>query len=153
MLGIEFEKKDMLTMMKLRGGVSMIPIESTITGKQYKLQYLEEKLKPKGYVIGGNWEYDRGSFDYKLSDENERYLYLRVPFVAVKGALDERGTEVELQQPYLLAHQYESGIDEHADHAGMLNQFQSPEDKDAHFPEEWIDKGVELVRELEQILQ
>lgn len=140
-------------MMKLRGGVSMIPIESTITGKQYKLQYLEEKLKPKGYVIGGNWEYDRGSFDYKLSDENERYLYLRVPFVAVKGALDERGTEVELQKPYLLAHQYESGIDEHADHAGMLNQFQSPEDKDAHFPEEWIDKGVELVRELEQILQ
>jgi len=142
----------MLTVMKFRGGVSMIPIESSITGKQYKLQYLEEKLKPKGYVIGGNWEYDRGSFDYKMSDERQ-YLYLRVPFVAVKGALDERGTEVELQQPYLLAHRYESGIDESVEHAGMLNQFQTPADKDAPFPEEWIDKGVELVRELEQILQ
>lgn len=129
----------------------MIPIESSITGKQFKLQYLEEKLKPKGYVIGGNWEYDRGSFDYKMSDEDE-YLYLRVPFVAVKGALDERGTEVELQQPFLLAHQYESEIDENADRAGMLNQFQTPEDKDAPFPEEWKDKGIQLVRELEQLL-
>lgn len=139
-------------MMKFGGGVSMIPIESSITGKQYKLQYLEEKLKPKGYVIGGNWEYDRGSFDYKMNDEGQ-YLYLRVPFVAVKGALDERGTEVELQQPFLLAHQYESGIDETVEHAGMLNQFQTPTDKDASFPEEWVEKGVQLVRELEQILQ
>jgi len=130
----------------------MIPIESSITGKQYQLQYLEEKLKPKGYVIGGNWEYDKGSFDYKLSNEGQ-YLYLRVPFVAVKGALDERGTEVELGQPYLLAHQYESGIDENAEHAGMLNQFQSPADKDAPIPEEWVEKGEQLVRELEQILQ
>lgn len=133
------------------GGGRMIPIESSVTGKQFRLQFLEEKMKPMGYVIGGNWEYDRGSFDYKMSDEDE-YLYLRVPFVAVKGSLDVRGTEVELQQPFLLAHQYESGIDEEAESAGMLNQFQEPEDKDAPFPPEWKDKGVQLVKELEQTI-
>lgn len=130
----------------------MIPIESSVTGNQYRLQFLEERLKPLGYSIGGNWDYDRGSFDYKMSDEGE-YLYLRVPFIAVKGALDERGTEVELQQPYLLAHQYESGIDQEADHAGTLNQFQSPVDKDAPFPPEWKDRGVQLVRELEEAIK
>lgn len=129
----------------------MIPIKSSVTGNQFRLHFLEEKLKPKGYVIGGNWEYDRGSFDYKMSDEDE-YLYLRIPFVAVKGSLDVRGVEVELQQPFLLAHQYESGIDQEADHAGMLNQFQAPEEKDAPFPLEWKEKGVQLVRDLEQTL-
>lgn len=129
----------------------MIPIESSVTGQQFQLQYLEERLKPLGYVIGGNWDYDKGSFDYKMSDEGE-YLYLRVPFIATKGALDVRGAEVELQQPYLLAHQYESGIDQDAESAGMLNQFQEPEDPDAEFPSEWKDTGIQLVRQLEQTI-
>lgn len=129
----------------------MIPIESKVTGKQFRLQFLEEKLKPLGYDIGGNWDYDRGSFDYKLGDDGH-YLFLRVPFTAVKGALDERGTEVEVNEPYLLAHKYEDGIDEEVRTAGLLNQFQSPVEKDAPFPPEYLETGKQLVNELEQLL-
>lgn len=129
----------------------MIPIESQVTGKQFRLQFLEENLKPLGYVIGGNWDYTNGSFDYKLGDE-DAYLFLRVPFTAVKGALDERGTEVEMNEPYLLAHKYQDEIDEDVRTAGTFNQFQSPIEKDAPFPSEYAESGRQLVKELEHVL-
>ena len=129
----------------------MISIESRLTGKRFSLQELEEKLKPQGYVIGGNWDYDHGSFDYQI-EEGGAYIYLRLPFTAVKGALDERGTEVELNQPFLLAHEYQNGIAEEVRGAGMVNQFQEPIDQDADIPNRYFEIGQRLVEKLEQTL-
>lgn len=134
----------------------MIEISSTIVGKQYDLYKLEQILKPIGYSIGGNWDYDHGSFDYKIDDE-EGYQFLRVPFKAIDGQLDSRNCTVELQTPFLLSHVYESGIDHDHSEIGnasaAFNQFQEPVDKDATFPEKDITKGKELVKELENVLE
>ncbi len=131
----------------------MIEVPSQIENQQYKLIDLEKKLKPLGYDIGGNWDYDHGYFDYKMDDEVS-YLFLRVPFTAVEGMLDQRGVVVQLGRPFLLAHKYNKGLDDEAvDPNPWVNQFQAPVDSDAQFPQQWILTGQELVKELEAVLQ
>ncbi|MGJ7911398.1 YugN-like family protein [Neobacillus sp. LXY-1] len=132
----------------------MIELPSKVEGKQFDLFKIEQKLKPIGYSIGGNWDYDHGSFDYKLDDEGG-YQFFRLPFHAVDGQLDMRGCTVELGRPFLLSHQYESGLDvqgESGVFSGTLNQFQEPTDKDASIPDRYIDKGKAMVAELETVL-
>ncbi|PFO04677.1 hypothetical protein COJ85_11640 [Bacillus sp. AFS076308] len=129
----------------------MFEIPSKVEGKQFELYKLEQKLKPIGYTIGGNWDYDHGAFDYKLNDEGS-YQFLRVPFTAVDGELDNKGCTVEIGRPFLLAHQYEYGIDEHGDtgnFSASLNQFQAPIDQDANIAAQFIDQGKKLVTQLE----
>lgn len=131
----------------------MIEINSTLENQTYKLLDLEKKLKPIGYVIGGGWEYDHGYFDYEMDDDGS-YLFVRIPFQAVDGEeLDVKGVHVTLGRPFLLAHKYEDGLDEEAhDPNPLLNQFSTPEDPDAKFPQEWVKSGEEYVRELEQVI-
>ena len=73
----------------------MIEIPSSVEGKQFDLYKLEQKLKPIGYSIGGNWDYDHGAFDYKINDE-VGYQFLRLPFSAIDGQLDANNCTVEL---------------------------------------------------------
>lgn len=134
----------------------MIELTSSVVGKKYDLYKLEQILKPLGYSIGGNWDYDHGSFDYKI-DVEDGYQFLRVPFKAIDGQLDSRNCTVELQTPFLLSHQYEEDVD--LDHSeignvsAMFNQFQAPVNKDADIPTENIEKGKVLVKELEEALE
>ncbi|MBM7605467.1 hypothetical protein JOC75_003490 [Metabacillus crassostreae] len=129
----------------------MIEIPSKIENQSFQLYFLEQKLKPLGYDIGGNWDYDHGSFDYKI-DSEVGYQFLRVPFEAVDGQLDSHNTTVKIGRPFLLSHKYQIGLDDHV-HIGnfsaSFDQFQEPQDKDATFPEEYIDLGKALVKELE----
>lgn len=132
----------------------MIEIPSLIEGKSFKLNRLEEKMKPLGYVIGGNWDYDHGSFDYKIDDELG-YQFLRVPFESVDGQLDSKNATVKFGRPFLLSHRYQVGLDDHANtgnFSASINQFSEPQDPDATFPEKYIDVGKSLVKELEAIL-
>jgi hypothetical protein len=132
----------------------MIELPSKVEGQQFDLYKLEQKLKPIGYSIGGNWDYDHGAFDYKLNDE-EGYQFLRLPFTAVDGQLDARNCTVELGRPFLLSHLYEDELDDNAGtgfFSGSVNQFQEPVDKDASIPDEFADTGKSLVVKLESIL-
>jgi hypothetical protein len=132
----------------------MIELPSKVEGKQFDLYKLEQKLKPIGYSIGGNWDYDNGSFDYKIN-EHDGYQYLRLPFHAVDGQLDVRGCTVELRRPFLLSHQFEAGIDQQGTagvFSGSFSQFQEPEDKDANLPDRYKEIGQTLVAELESVL-
>lgn len=132
----------------------MIEIPSKLENEVFHLYYLEQKMKPLGYVIGGNWDYDSGSFDYKIADK-VGYQFLRLPFTAVDGALDVNNVTVQFKRPFLLSHKYQIGLDDDV-HVGnfssTFNQFQEPQDKDATFPEKYIDLGKELVKELEELL-
>ena len=132
----------------------MIEIRSKLEGKQLGLDQLEQLLKPLGYAIGGNWDYDQGFFDYKIADEGG-YLFLRLPFKAIEGQLDSSGCKVEMQRPFLLAHIYEAGLDDHV-HSGnasaSFNQFSEPVDKDASFPEQFVVIGRSLVNDVENAL-
>ncbi|MGN7943116.1 YugN-like family protein [Virgibacillus sp. 6R] len=132
----------------------MLEIKSRLEGKAFPLYELEQKLKPLGYDIGGNWEYDHGYLDYKI-DSEVGYQFLRVPFQAINGELDTPGVVVQIGTPFLLSHKYQIGLDDHArigNVSASFNQFQEPEDKDATFPNEYIENGKELVKQLEDTL-
>jgi hypothetical protein len=129
----------------------MIEIPSELEGKSFNLYKVESTLKPIGYVIGGNWDYDHGYFDYKIDDE-VGYQYLRVPFKAVDGQLDSQNTTVQISRPFLLSHKYQIGLDDYVTSPGTLNQFSEPQDPDAEFPVKYIDLGKSLVKELEDLL-
>ncbi|WP_088103941.1 YugN-like family protein [Halalkalibacter urbisdiaboli] len=138
----------------------MFPLQSAVVGQQFKLQALEEKLKPLGYTIGGNWDYDHGYFDYKI-DEKNGYTFLRLPFKAVDGELDQRGVTVRLGQPLLLDHQYQDNLDDNPDVFNGLvsmtwnssfNQFQEPKDKDAKVDPKFLTIANSLIQELELTL-
>lgn len=132
----------------------MYEIPSKIEGERFDLFDLEKALKPIGYSIGGNWDYDRGFFDYKIDDSNGDQ-YLRIPFIAVDGQLDAPKCTVAMGRPFLLLHQYEAGLDEEVDSGvftASFNQFQEPEKKDAPVPERFIEVGREMVAEVERLL-
>lgn len=131
----------------------MIEMPSAIENKQFKLQHLEEKLKPLGYSIGGNWDYDHGYLDYKINNDRNMYVYLRVPFEAVEGEVGQKGAIVQLGRPFLLAHSYQEDLDDHImEYNSLMNQFSEPEEKDAKVPQEYFMTGKSLVQELEMTL-
>jgi hypothetical protein len=132
----------------------MIELSSRLEGKTFDLYELESVMKPMGYVISGNWEYDHGYFDYKI-DDSDGYQFLRVPFRAVDGQLDAIGATVRLQKPFLLSHQYQDDIDNGGNIGNVsasINQFQEPKNPDAEFPETYIGLGKSLVHDLEKKL-
>lgn len=132
----------------------MIELPSKIEGKSVTLAELEAKLKPLGYSIGGNWDYDHGSFDYKVSDK-DGYLFLRLPFNTVEGQLDADGCIVKMQRPFLLSHIYQKGLDDHAHSSNTMatfNQFSEPVDEDGEVPEQYIVVGKSLLEEVEAVI-
>ena len=55
--------------------MGLIPIQSNLEGRTYALYKLEEIMKPLGFSIGGNWDYDKGCFDYKIDEEDGYQFY------------------------------------------------------------------------------
>jgi hypothetical protein len=132
----------------------MITISSQLENMEFKLIDLENQLKPLGYSIGGNWDYEHGFFDYQL-DNDVGYQFIRLPFEAISGSVGSDGCRVKLGKPFLLSHKYQRGLDDHAEtgtFSGTLNQFSEPQDPDASIPDKYIPIGQQLVRELEEVL-
>ncbi|MFB4163115.1 YugN-like family protein [Alteribacillus sp. JSM 102045] len=130
----------------------MIEIPSKIENHKFVLYDLEKKLKPLGYEIGGNWDYDHGSFDYKISDEGG-YQFFRVPFTAVEGELEQKGVKVQLRSPFVLTHKYQGDIDNNTEpYNAVFNQFAEPVDQDAEVPRSSVEMAERLNKELEEVL-
>ncbi|WP_407271923.1 YugN-like family protein [Radiobacillus sp. PE A8.2] len=132
----------------------MIPVSSRLENKIFPLHELEKQLKPLGYDIGGNWDYNEGSLDYKMADD-DGYQFIRIPFIAQDGQLDSPGATVKLGTPFILTHKYQAGVEDHADNGviqGSINQFQAPEDPDAEVPDKYVEKGQRLIEQVENIL-
>lgn len=129
----------------------MLQIQSKFDGMTKSLFELEQLLKPHGFSIASNWDYNHGYLDYKIADEPS-YVFLRVPFEAVQGSLDEQGVVVQLGSPFILAHQYQSGLDDYASTGAVLtglSQFSEPIDSDAYIQAQYGVIGKALVEEIE----
>lgn len=104
--------------------------------------------------MAGGWEYDHGFFDYQLQQE-KTYFFLRIPFTAEVGQLDEQGVEVRVGQPYILGHQFQTGIDEEGqtgNFSASINQFQDPVDQDTSVPERFVEAGRNVLESAEKAL-
>lgn len=84
----------------------MIPLHSNIQHNIYPLFVLENRLKPDGFVIGSDWDYEEGFVDLNIDDQGIKCI-VRIPFYAVAGSLDYPGVTVRVNQPLILIQSYQ----------------------------------------------
>lgn len=133
----------------------MQPITSTLEGKQGTYGDLREQLSPEGFSLA-NWEYDGGYFDRKLDESG--MVFLRIPVVVREGELDNTDALLEVGQPFVLKHVYQTGNDPDTGYMSshfiqpLINQFQEPVEKDAPIEGNWVNNAEDIVRRLEQTI-
>jgi len=137
----------------VKGGEDkLLQFDSKIVGKEIGFGYLRDKIADRGFTIGGNWEYYKGSFDSVLWKEAGETIYLRVPFIVTSGELDNEDAQIRFQKPFVIKHVENIGLD--YDEGSLLDatgasQFQTPLDKDGyiHDKSRWIQAGEQAVEE------
>jgi len=135
----------------------MIPISSSVEGQEKKFTEVHELLKERQFSLGGNWEYDGGTFDRALDDENK--VWLRIPFRVTDGNIDselsENNAQIQFGQPFVLKHLYNEGNDPEASVrvvGAMFDQFQAPVNPDADVEPRWVERGQSIMREVEEAI-
>ncbi|HBJ02758.1 YugN family protein [Lysinibacillus sp. FSL R7-0073] len=130
----------------------MLQFDSKIVGKEIGYGYLRDHIIHRGFTIGGNWEYHKGSFDAVLWRGGGETIYLRVPFIVTAGELDNEDAQIRFQKPFVIKHVANVGLD--YDEGSLLeatgaSQFQTPLDKDGHIHDKsrWIQAGEQVVEE------
>ena len=134
----------------------MRPIQSVLENRTFDLDSMKRHLEQFQFILGGNWDYDHGSFDRSLDGVNN--VWLRLPFEVTKGKLtgedsESPGAEIRMGQPYVLKHIYQEGPESSAEAntvGGLVNQFQSPQDADAQVEEHWVREAMNLLTDIER---
>lgn len=132
----------------------MIPLESALTNREEPFDQVQHYLHRHEFALGGNWDYDHGSFDCYL-DEGHK-VWLRIPFQVTHGMLDgDTGATdavIQIGTPFVLKHQYKEGLDKEAQvgaFGALVDQFQEPADKDARVEDRWVKEAKTLLRDVE----
>lgn len=134
----------------------MRPLSSALENRVCEYDWMKEKLQEHQFALGGNWDYDHGFYDRFLDDE--RQVWLRIPFYVVAGRLagDDAynpDTSVRIGTPLVLKHKYEEGLDQdammHVTNA-LFDQFQAPTDRDASVEDHWVKEAQSILGHLEK---
>ncbi|GGF97152.1 YugN family protein [Paenibacillus abyssi] len=135
----------------------MIPLSSKLESSEQQLTEFQGKLEAFQFTLGGNWEYNHGSFDRSLDEAHK--VWLRLPFEVVTGSLDseaeENDAKIRLGQPFVLKHLYNEGLDPEAQprtFGSLFDQFQEPLDVDAKIEDRWVDQAKKVLSEVERRL-
>lgn len=131
----------------------MISLQTDIEGKIVPFGAMRKMLRPLGYVLCGNWDYDRGKFDCALWREDGETIYLRLPFHVTDGELDRDDARIQFRTPYVIKHVVNLGLDR--DDNSLLSvtglaQFQKPLDTDGHIKHEnkWERIGKQSIEQI-----
>ena len=83
-----------------------------IEGAVVDLHKLDHLMNKAGFVRGGQWDYERVTYDYKLgaAEKNITY-YLRVQGHALEGDVDRGNAVIKLMTPLLGKHYYPHGVE------------------------------------------
>ncbi|KGX93292.1 hypothetical protein N781_12865 [Pontibacillus halophilus JSM 076056 = DSM 19796] len=83
-----------------------------IEGTVVAIDKLNHILDDCGFVRGGQWDYERVTYDYKFSSPTKGITYyLRVQGFAVEGTVDSRHALMQLLTPLLGKHYYPHGVE------------------------------------------
>lgn len=130
----------------------MIKLDTEIEGVTAYFGHMEALFKELGYVLGGNWDYHRGKFDGILWREEGESIYIRIPFHVLQGELDRHDAYIEFQNPYVIKHVVNIGLDRDENSllsATGFNQFQEPLDTDGYIRDKsrWEEAGEFAVKQ------
>lgn len=90
-----------------------------------------------GFVLAGQWDYERATFDRKIQKQGDVY-YLRVQAYAVEGEIDGRHAVVKMITPILGKHHYPHGV-EYGD--------------DEYFPDDVVNTSKSLLSKVSEAVQ
>ncbi|MBH0229020.1 YugN family protein [Halobacillus yeomjeoni] len=73
---------------------------------------LTELMERNGFILGGSWDYERVTYDYKLNapEKNITY-YIRIQGYAIEGDVDKGNAVIRLMTPLLGRHYYPHGVE------------------------------------------
>lgn len=83
-----------------------------IEGLSIELSRLTDIMKEAGFILAGQWDYQRVTYDRKFEVKGEIY-YLRVQGFAIEGEIEEnaRHAVVKLLTPLLGKYYYPHGVE------------------------------------------
>lgn len=132
----------------------MYAIPSSLTSQLQDYDQARSTLSTHGFGLGGNWDYEHGSFDCALDDANK--VWLRLPFDVTIGNIDSESSEnnatIRFGQPFVLKHVYNEGSDHEAQPralGAMLDQFSDPIDPDDKIENHWIQLAAQKLKNAE----
>ncbi|OMP66163.1 YugN family protein [Domibacillus epiphyticus] len=131
----------------------MLKLQTELEGKKAYFGDMQDRFKNLGFDLGGNWDYDKGSFDSILWREGGETIYIRIPFFVLDGVLDDDDASIEFQTPYIIKHVVNIGLDDDENSlltASGFNQFQDPVDADGQIKNKnkWEDAGEQAVKQI-----
>jgi hypothetical protein len=86
--------------------------EVGLSGKTVQFSVLEHLLSDLGFVLAGQWDYERATYDYKFEDMvTGDVYYLRVQGIAVEGEIPNKYAQVKLLTPLLGKYYYPHGVE------------------------------------------
>ncbi|MBN8234322.1 hypothetical protein JF544_03640 [Halobacillus kuroshimensis] len=73
---------------------------------------LTEIMEKNGFILGGSWDYERVTYDYKLmAPEKNITHYVRIQGFALEGDVDKGDAVIRLMKPLLGRHYYPHGVE------------------------------------------
>ncbi|SDJ03999.1 YugN family protein [Salimicrobium halophilum] len=73
---------------------------------------LTRVMESKGFMLGGSWDYERVTYDYKIeSNEENITYYVRIQGYALEGDVDKGNAVIKLMTPLLGRHYYPHGVE------------------------------------------
>lgn len=86
--------------------------ETGIEGNVINFHVLEQMMDEAGLVRGGQWDWDRTTYDFKFENKNNgEVYYLRIPGETVKGDIERADADIRLGIPYVGRHFYPHGVE------------------------------------------
>ncbi len=86
-------------------------IENTgIENEVVELSHLTDIMEDLGFVLAGQWDYERVTFDRKFENKGDVY-YLRVFGYATEGDVGGSHAMIKLMTPLLGKHYYPHGVE------------------------------------------
>lgn len=91
------------------------------------------------FILGEQWDYDRITYDYKISSQEKNVTYyVRVFGEAIEGDVDKKDAVIEIKQALLGKHYYPHGVEY---------------GEDENFPKNLVERAHNLVSELSKDLE
>ncbi|MCP3031076.1 YugN-like family protein [Halobacillus sp. A1] len=83
-----------------------------IEGLVCDLKPLTHIMESNGFILGGSWDYERVTYDYKVdSPEKNVTYYIRIQGYAIEGDVDRGNAVIQLVTPLLGKHYYPHGVE------------------------------------------
>ncbi|MEI4831148.1 MULTISPECIES: YugN family protein [Bacillus] len=98
---------------------------------------LTEVMDKHHFVLAGQWDYERVTYDYKFEMLKDVY-YLRIQGFAIEGDIGGRHAHIKLLTPLLGKHYYPHGVEY---------------GEDENFPKNVLQKSEQLLQNIEKELQ